>query len=249
MPFPLVLDHLVHRIPHLTDALLVEEVTHIDTETVNELTCEVLILHQTVEKLRGIGRYREVGTLMQVPVGRIIPLCYDLMISRSRRPWVAAVEPQSVVEVLGNPPPLAALSPRTPQHIVVARVIEVVEVHVHHGDPYILLPVHEFRIFRQRVTFLVNEIPKSQVVVIGTLLQLLVLYQVYVFQTVVVGDDIVLVGPFAYIQHTPVVAVDIHHSRTPCLPVNVCVLRHRTLTDGVAHIQTVTVVAGISQHY
>ena len=59
---------------------------------------------------------------------------------------------------------------------------------------------------------------------------------------------IILVAPFTDVQYAVVVAVDIDDGGLPRLPVQVGMLGHGTLYDGIPHIQVVEVVAGIPEH-
>ena len=203
-------------------------------------------MEEELGRLRGD---REVGTLVEALVVGIIPLGDNPMVVAARGPGTAVIESHGIVEVLGYPAPLAALGPRTPHYIVIAWVVEVVEVHVHDGDGEILLPVHLLAKFLQRVALLTTEFQESGMVIHRTLFQFAVLQQVDVLQPVVVGDDVVGIGPFADVEHTPVVAVDIDHRGAPGLPVDVGIGIHRSLTQGIAHIGEVAVVARITQHH
>ena len=43
-------------------------------------------------------------------------------------------------------------------------------------------------------------------------------------------------------------AVDVDDGGAPCLPVDVGVFGHNALADGIAHVKSVAVVAGIAEH-
>ena len=75
-----------------------------------------------------------------------------------------------------------------------------------------------------------------------------VLEQVDVFQSVVVGVDIVFVGALTDVQHAAVFAVDIDDGRLPCLPVQVGILCHSALHDGISVVEIVEVVARVAEH-
>ena len=79
-------------------------------------------------------------------------------------------------------------------------------------------------------------------------LQFAVLKHVDILQAVVVGVDVVFVRTLADVQHALILPVDVYDGGTPGLPVQVDVLCHRALDDGVAHVQVVKVVTGIAQH-
>ena len=96
---------------------------------------------------------------------------------------------------------------------------------------------------------LVVEVFEGLVVVHGTLFQFpVVLYHVDVLQTIVVGVYVVLVGALTDVEHTFILTVDINDGGAPGLPVEVYVLGHGALDDGVAHVEVVEVVACITQH-
>ena len=87
------------------------------------------------------------------------------------------------------------------------------------------------------------EFGEGVVVINGALFEFIVFYQVDVFQSVVMGDDIVLVSPFANVQDTPVRTIDIDDCWSPRLPVHICMLCHRALGKSIAHIDIVAIVA------
>ena len=186
---------------------------------------------------------------MQTLVVGVIPLGDNLMVVATRSSFTTTIKSHGIVNVLSNPAPSASLGPRAPHHVVIARIVEVVEVHVHHRDADILLPIHEFGIFLQGMTFLITEFCKGIIVVGCALLQFAILQQVDILQTVVVGNDIIGVGPLSDIQDTPVVAIDIDDGRTPRLPIDIGMFGHRTLADGITHIEIIAIVARITQHH
>ena len=129
----LCLGEFVHLVPYGTRTLLIEEVAHIDGCSVQEFALEVGILHQSAEQtgsLVGVG---------PAPVGVVGVVVHPLdgVVVRGR-----TIESQSEVGIFGNPAPLATLSQRTPDDIVVAREVLVVEIHILHHQVDILLPVH-----------------------------------------------------------------------------------------------------------
>ena len=171
------------------------------------------------------------------------------MVVATRSSFTTTIKSHGIVNVLSNPAPSASLGPRAPHHVVIARIVEVVEVHVHHRDADILLPIHEFSIFLQGMTFLITEFCKGIVVVGCALLQFAILQEVNILQTVIVGNDIIGVGPLSDIQDTPVVAIDIDDGRAPRLPIDIGMFGHRTLADGITHIEIIAIVARITQHH
>ena len=83
----------------------------------------------------------------------------------------------------------------------------------------------------------VIEVFEGLVVVHGARFQfLVVLYHVNVLQSVVVGVDVVFVGALADVEHAFVLTVDVDDGGAPGLPVEVDVLGHGALDDGVAHV-------------
>ena len=74
-----------------------------------------------------------------------------------------------------------------------------------------------------------------------------VLHHINIFQTVVIGIDIMVCASFPYVKHSHVFPIDINDCGAPCLPVQVYMLGHRTLNDGITHEQMVEVITGISQ--
>ena len=62
------------------------------------------------------------------------------------------------------------------------------------------------------------------------------------------GIDVVLVRAFADVENAFINAIFEDDNRTPRLPVEVDVLTHGALDDGIAHQEIVEVVAGITQH-
>ena len=95
---------------------------------------------------------------------------------------------------------------------------------------------------------LVEERGKGVVVFLRALLQFAVFDQVDILQSIVVGQDIVLVGTLSDVQQTPVVAIDIDNGRSPGLPIDVGMLSHRPLTDGISHICVVAIITRIAEH-
>ena len=181
---------------------------------------------------------------MQVPVIGIIPLGDNLMVITARAACSAlCIKSQRIVEILGDPAPFASLGPWSPHHIIISRIVEIVEIEVHRRNPDILLPVHEFSILIQGMAMLVEERGKGVVVVFRALLQFTVFDQVDILQSIVVGQDIVLVGTLSDVQQTPVVAIDIDNGWTPGLPIDVGMLSHCPLTDGISHISVVAIIA------
>ena len=83
----------------------------------------------------------------------------------------------------------------------------------------------------------------------GPLLQLTILIQVNIFQSVIMGDNVVRIGTFTDIQDSPVIAIDIDDSRTPSLPVHIDMLCHGALGNGITHIDIVTIIACITEYY
>ena len=159
------------------------------------------------------------------------------------------IEAHDVVNILGNPAPAASLRPWAPHDDVVAGEVVVVVVEVHHHQVDKLLTVHPLLIFGHRVAMLIVECLELVQIVQAALLQVApVLDEVNVFQAVIVCIDIVLVSPFADIEHAMIDAVDIDDSGLPRLPVKVGMGGHRTLGNGVSHVEVVEVVAGITEH-
>ena len=62
------------------------------------------------------------------------------------------------------------------------------------------------------------------------------------------GNDIVRVGPFPDVQDAPVITIDIDDGRSPGLPIDIGILCHDTLTDGITHIEIIAIVARITKH-
>ena len=70
----------------------------------------------------------------------------------------------------------------------------------------------------------------------------------FAFIILVVREDVVVVRAFAYVQHSLVLTVDKNHRWLPCLPVEVGILSHHALDDGVTHVESAKVVARVTQH-
>ena len=137
---------------------------------------------------------------------------------------------------------------RSPHHDVVAGEVLIVIIQVHDHQVKELLPVHPLLIFFQGVVVFSIESLELVPVFIATFLQLIpVLDHVNIFQSAVVGIDVILITTFTDIEHTHVLAVDIDDGRTPSLPIKVHMLRHGTLDNGITHIQIVEIVTRITQ--
>ena len=235
------LDLVVHRIPRLADALQIEEVAHKDSAVVYQLPAEVFVLHQLSEQ-QGVLLVVGSPTVVTVVTGIVDPVQYPVVV------WVA-IESHGIVHVLGYPSPATALGPGPPHDDVIAGEVVVVEIQVHHHQVDELLTVHPLLVFLHRVPVFCVEGLEVIVVIPLALLQVPpVLNQVYVLQSVIVGVYIILVGPFPDIQHAFILPVDINDGWPPGLPVQIYMLCHDALADGIAHIEIVEVVAGIPQH-
>ena len=93
------------------------------------------------------------------------------------------------------------------------------------------------------------ELLEAVVVVPVALFQFIPVFKhVDVFQSVVVGVHVVFVGALPDVEHSHVFTVQIDHGGPPCLPVEVNMLGHGALDDGIAHVEIVEVVAGVAEH-
>ena len=233
--------HLIHRIPHLADSAIIQEVAHVDTGTVDKHFMEILIVHQPAEQpcaLAAVGS----PVVVFVVIGIIEPVD-NLVVD------VVAIESHGVVAVLGHEAPAPALCPRAPHHPVVTRSIKVVEVEVHQHKVSVLRTVYQLIVFRHCVTLALAECHQLIVIIPVASLQFLpVLHHVDILQLLVVRPDIVLIAAFTDIEDTFVLSVDIDNNGLPGLPVQVTVTGHRALYDGIAHIQIIEVVARVSEH-
>ena len=72
--------------------------------------------------------------------------------------------------------------------------------------------------------------------------------QIHIFQSVVVGIDVIFVATFSDVLNTFIDAVDIDDDWTPGLPVKICMRGHRALGNDVAHIEIIKIVTGIAEH-
>ena len=125
-------------------------------------------------------------------------------------------------------------------------MVEEIEIGNHQVDK--LRTVHPLLILGHRMTLFVVEGLELVEVLLVALLQLPpVLNHVYVFKAGVIGIDIVFVAALTDVEHPFVHPVDIDDGRSPRLPVNVNVTGHRSLDDGITHIEVVEVVAGIAE--
>ena len=180
--------------------------------------------------------------MVRVIVGVVEPLQYLEGVA-------VAVESHREVGILRYPAPAASFCPGAPHDDVIAGevVVVVVEVHCHQVDEF--TAVHPRLVFSHRVSFFRVESLEPVVVLPVAFLQVPpVLYQVDVFEAVVVGIDIMLVGSLADVEHAVVLTVDIDDGGLPGLPVEVGMGGHRALDDGITHIEVVEVVAGIAEH-
>ena len=63
-----------------------------------------------------------------------------------------------------------------------------------------------------------------------------ILHKRDIFETAVIGVNIILVASFADVEHTCVLSVDIYDGRSPCLIVNIQVLGGVALYDGIPKV-------------
>ena len=73
-----------------------------------------------------------------------------------------------------------------------------------------------------------------------------ILHKRDIFETAVIGVDIILVASFADIEYPLIHAVDQHDSRSPSLPIHVLIHTHRALDNGIAHVEVVKIIACIA---
>ena len=136
---------------------------------------------------------------------------------------------------------------RSPHHNVVAGEVLIVIIQVHDHQVEELQPVHPLLILLQGMVVLGIELLELVPVVFTTFLQLIpVLDHVNIFQSAVVGIDVILITAFSDIEHSLVFAVDIDDGGTPSLPVEVHMLRHGALDNRITHIQIVEIVTRIT---
>ena len=171
------------------------------------------------------------------------------MIVATRCSSISSIKAHRVIHIFGYPAPFATFGSWTPKHIVVARIVEIVEVHVHDGYTQILLPIHPLGIFCQCMPLLFVELFEGIEVINSTLFQFFVFYQVDILKSVVVGNDVVLVCTLTDVQHSPIFTVDIHDRWAPGLPVDICIFGHSSLSYCIAHIDSFAVVSCIAQYY
>ena len=226
MTFPFFSNHVVHGVPYFTDTLFVKEITHVDAETVNKLAFEILILHNVPEHLGRLFGNREVGTFVQIPISWVVPLFYNLMIVTARFSCITIIESHRVVNILGYPAPFPALGSWSPENIIVAWIVEIVEVHVHYGNAQVFFPIHNLCVFCKSVAMSVAKGFKFVVIIVCAFFQFVVLNEVNILQTIVVGNDIVVISSLTNVKHSPVFTIDINYRWAPCLPVNICILGH-----------------------
>ena len=224
----LVANQIVHRLPYLPSAVEVHEIANIDSATVDELTTEALILHQSAKQARVLI---PVGPGIVFVIVRVIqPL--DGIVAHT-----ASIETQSEVGILDNDTPSTALCLRLPPHYIVAREVEIAEEEIEYHDIHKLPDIHYLVVFLIAVAMSLIEIHESLPLVIVAFLQFIPVFDhVDVFETVVVGIDIVLVASLANIENSLVLAVEEEDGRTPCLPVDIDILSHDALYHCIAHI-------------
>ena len=138
---------------------------------------------------------------------------------------------------------------RTPIYDIIARkiLIHKEQLAYHHVD--ILLAIEHLLILLPSVVFGVHKRSKRLPMAPITLLNASpILHKRDIFETAVIGVDIILVASFADIEYPLIHAVDQHDSRSPSLPIHVLIHTHRTLDNGIAHVEIVKIIAGISEN-
>ena len=116
MAFPFAHEQAVHGIPDGTHAFLVQEVAHVDAESVDHLAPEVGILHHVAEETCSRFRDGETDVVVLFACGVVI-LFEDVMAC------CVVIESQGIVYVFDNPAPTAVLCSWTPHDVVVARKV------------------------------------------------------------------------------------------------------------------------------
>ena len=72
-------------------------------------------------------------------------------------------------------------------------------------------------------------------------------HHVDVLKTIVVAEDVFSIGALTDVEHTHVLAIDVEHGRATSLPVEVNVLAHGALNDGIAEVEVAKVVTTVAQ--
>ena len=72
-------------------------------------------------------------------------------------------------------------------------------------------------------------------------------HHVDVLKTIVVAEDVFCIGALTDVEHTHVLAIDVEHGRATSLPVEVDVLAHGALNDGIAEVEVAKVVTTVAQ--
>ena len=236
------LDLVVHGFPYLPRSFVIEEIAHIDGHVINKLTVEIGVFHQATEQASGLI---VVGSPVMVAVVffPIKPIEVFIIIV------VLPVEPHGVINILGNETPATFSSTGTPKDDVVTREVDVVIIGVHSHEVDKLLTIHPFLIFSHGMVVLIVEGFEGIQVFHVTFLEVIPVFnQIHIFQSVVVGIDVIFVATFSDVLNTFIDAIDIDDDWTPGLPVKICMRSHRALGNDVAHIEIVEVVAGIAEH-
>ena len=163
------------------------------------------------------------------------------------------IESQSKVGILGNPAPLAVCSTGTPHDDIVAWEIAIAVIEIHQHEVGKFTAIHPLLIFCQTMTCLLIECLELVVVFLVAFFQVPpVFYHIDVFQSLalriyVVRIDVVLVGALPDVKHTLIDTILEDDGGTPALPVEVDMLCHSALNDGITHIEVVVVVSCIAQ--
>ena len=247
----LTLRKVFHRIPNLVCASGIHEVTHVNSAVVDELAIEVRVSHQVAEEQCG---FRGVSPC----VARVIVVIVNPFNGVIVR--VTSVKAESKVGILGHPAPASAIIGGSPYDDIVAREVEVAIVEVHGHDVDVLIDVHDFIVFghcvaRRAIELLefVVSVPSSSFQLLSHRVDIIDFFMhdfnhVDIFQTIIVGIDVVVVRALANVEHALVGSVEIDDGGFPSLPVDVGILSHHALDDSITHIETIEVVTGIAQH-
>ena len=185
------LDLIVHRLPHFPRAFEVQEVAHIDGHVVDKLAVEILVFHQTSEQAGSliIVSAPVVAAVEFLPVEPVEVLVVVVVLT---------IEVHSVIHVLGDEAPATIFGAWAPEYDVIAGEVDVVVIDIHGHEVDKLLAIHPLFVFGHRVTMFVEESLEGIEVVPRAFLQVPpVLDEVHVFQPVVVGVNVVLVGAFS----------------------------------------------------
>ena len=171
------------------------------------------------------------------------------MVITTRFACIWIIQTHRIIKILCYPTPFTTFSSWSPDDIIVAWIVEVIEIMVHRGNADILFPIHQFCILCKRVAMSGIKGSENVVIICCTLFKFFILKQIYILKSVVVGNDIVLIGSLADIKYSPIFTIDVDHRWAPSLPINIPILSHNSLTNCIAHIDIIAIVTSVTQNY